>query len=60
MKTAAELSKLSMQMGNLAIVIKPGEDDPFRDSRKLIQYHLQTAASLTLQIAEATAEREKR
>lgn len=58
MKTAAELAKAAAQMGNLAHLMKPEDTDPYAQRRKLIQFHLQTAAALTRTLSEATAARE--
>jgi hypothetical protein len=55
MKTAADFARAAAQMGRAAEQMKPDDADPYAQTRKLIQYHLQVAASKTRQIAEALA-----
>lgn len=58
MKTAAEFAKAAAAIGNLAVLMKPEDADPYAQARKLIQYHLQSAATKTRELAEAMAARE--
>lgn len=55
MKTANDLAQAAIQIGQLADRMKPAETDPYAQARKLIQYHLISAASKTRQLAEAIA-----
>lgn len=59
MKTAAQLAQAAMQIGNISVLMAPESGDPYTDQRKLIQYHLQSAARLTRHLAEDTAAKEK-
>jgi hypothetical protein len=58
MKTAQEYAKTAAQIGQLAVLMKPADDDPYGQARKLIQFHLQSAATKTREIAEAIASKE--
>lgn len=59
MKHAAEFARFASAIGVLASQIKPADSDPYAQARKLIQYHLQVAASSTRQIAEALAKKKE-
>jgi len=59
MNTAAEFSHAAAQMSRAAANMKPDDSDPYAQTRKLIQYHLQAAALKTREIAEALAQREE-
>jgi len=58
MNTAQDFARAAVQMGQAADRMKPTDDDPFAQKRKLIQYHLQVAAKHTREIAEALAKQE--
>jgi len=58
MKTAAEFARAAVQMGQAAQNMKPADTDPYAQQRKLIQYHLLSAARLTREIAETKAKQE--
>jgi len=58
MTTAKEFAAAAANMGLLATQFKPDDSDPYAQVRKLIQFHLMSAASKARQIAEALAEKE--
>ena len=58
MKTANEFARAAVEIGQMADRIKPADDDPYEQARKLIQFHLISAAAKTRQLAEALAARE--
>lgn len=58
MKTADDFAKFAVTIAAAAQEIKPGEADPYAQARKLIQFHLQSAAAKTREIAEALAKAE--
>jgi hypothetical protein len=58
MSTANDFAHIAQQIGQLALEMKPPDSDPYAQQRKLIQYHLQSAASKTREIAEALAKTE--
>jgi len=60
MKTAQDFARAAVQMGQAAERMKPADDDPYAQVRKLIQYHLTVAAKHTREIAEALAKQEDR
>lgn len=55
MTTAQEFARFAVELSQQAEQIKPAPGEPFEVTRKLIQYHLITAASQTRSIAEALA-----
>jgi hypothetical protein len=57
MNNANDLARAAISMAQLANEMKPQDDDPFAQMRKLIQYHLLAAARLTRQVADSTGER---
>jgi len=59
MTTAKEFAAASVSMRQLSIAMKPADSDPYAQQRKLIQFHLQSAATKTQEIAEALAQKEK-
>ena len=59
MKTANDFARASIQIGQLAAAMKPADSDPYAQARKLIQYHLLSAANQTRQLAEALAQKEQ-
>ena len=59
MTTAKEFSAAAGSMRQLALAIKPADSDPYAQQRKLVQFHLQSAATKTQEIAEALAQKEK-
>jgi len=60
MKTANDFAKFANNLRQLAEVMRPADDDPNAERRKLIQYHVNCAAALTQSIAEALARNEPR
>ena len=60
MKTANDFAKFAANLRQLAQVMKPAEDDPNAQTRKLIQFHLNSAAAKSQEIAEHLAAREPR
>ena len=56
--TRQEFARLAVELAQTAERIKPQEGEPYMELRKLIQYHLITAASKTREIAEALAKGE--
>lgn len=58
MKTANDYMKLANDLGRTASELKPSDTDPYGQALKLIQFHLNTAASKARQIAEAMAKTE--
>jgi hypothetical protein len=46
-------------MGLLATQFKPDDSDPYQQTRKLIQFHLISAANKAREIAEALAQKEQ-
>lgn len=59
MTTPNDFARAAQQIGQLAQTMKPEDTDPYAQQRKLIQYHLQSAAAKTREIAEALAREEK-
>jgi len=59
MTTAKEFAAASVSMRQLSNAMKPADSDPYAQQRKLIQFHLQSAATKTQEIAEALAQKEK-
>lgn len=55
MKTAADFAQAAAQMRRAAAQMKPPDDDPYAQARKLIQYHLIVAAKHAQEIAESLA-----
>lgn len=55
MQTANDFARAAQQIGRIAVEMKPSDTDPYAEARKLIQYHLQSAAAKAQQIAEALA-----
>ena len=58
MTTAKEFAAAAANMGLLAAQFKPDDSDPYAQVRKLIQFHLMSAASKARQVSEALAEKE--
>lgn len=58
MKTAQDFARAAVQMGRAAEQMKPADTDPYAQARKLIQYHLLSAAKHTREIAESMAAKE--
>ena len=58
LQTANEFAAAAVSMSQLAAHIKPADADPYAQPRKLIQYHLLSAANQTRQLAEALAQKE--
>jgi len=59
MTTAADFARAAAQMGRAAEQMKPDDFDAYAQKRKLIQYHLNTAAKHAREIAEALAKQEE-
>lgn len=57
---AKDYAKLSVRAGQLAAEVDPSDSDACVQSLKLAQFHLRSAASLLLRVAEFKAELEKR
>lgn len=57
MTTPNDFARAAAQIGQLAQAMKPEDADPYAQQRKLIQYHLLSAASKTREIAEALAQK---
>jgi hypothetical protein len=55
--TAADFARAAAQMGRAAQEMKPDDSDPNAQARKLIQYHLLSAASKTREIADSLAKK---
>ena len=55
MKTAQEFAAAAANMGLLATQFKPDDSDRFAQTRKLIQYHLISAANKAQEIANTLA-----
>jgi hypothetical protein len=59
MKTAQEFAAAAANLGLLATKFKPVDDsDPYAQQRKLIQFHLISAANKARELAEALAKKE--
>ena len=58
MKTPQEFARAAVQMGQAAEKMKPEDTDPYAQQRKLIQYHLLSAARLTRELSETKAKQE--
>lgn len=58
MKTAQELAAAAASITQMANAMRPADDDPFAQQRKLIVYHLISAASKARELAEAMAQGE--
>lgn len=58
MKTANDFAQFAVTIAAAAQEIKPEDSDPYGQTRKLIQFHLQSAAAKTREIAEALAKAE--
>jgi hypothetical protein len=52
---ANDYAQLSTQLRQLATSVKSSDTDPFAQSLKLIEFHLNSAAAKALQIAESMA-----
>jgi hypothetical protein len=59
MQTAREFANAAASMGLLATQFKPDDSDPYQQTRKLIQFHLISAANKAREIAEALAQKEQ-
>lgn len=59
MLTANDFARTATLIGQLANEIRPADSDPYAQARKLIQFHLLSAASKCREIAEAIAGKEK-
>ncbi len=55
MKTAADLIDTAEELAFTSMQLAPQPDDKYSDAKKLIQYHLNSAASKLRQIAEDLA-----
>jgi hypothetical protein len=55
---AKDAAQTAARIAELADAAKPAIDDPYREKRQLIRYHLLSAATLTREIAEALAQKE--
>ena len=55
MKTAADFAQAAAHMRRAAVQMKPADDHPYAQARKLIQYHLIVAAKHAQEIAESLA-----
>jgi hypothetical protein len=60
MKTANDFAQFAVELGRMAQTAKPEDSEPYGQTRKLIQFHLQSAAAKTREIAEALARTENR
>jgi len=58
MKTAQEFARAAVEIGQAAEKMKPEDTDPYAQQRKLIQYHLLSAARLTRELAAAKVKQE--
>jgi hypothetical protein len=58
LQTAKDFANAAANMGLLATQFKPDDGDPYASSRKLIQFHLISAANHARAIAEALAKKE--
>ena len=56
-KTAKEFAALASNLGHLSAQVKPDDSDPYAQTRKLIQFHLNSAALKAREIAEALAQK---
>jgi len=56
--TSFDYAQTAMLFAQLADDITPAEHEPYRDARRLIVYHLRTAATSARQIAEQMAQLE--
>lgn len=56
---ANEFAKSANRIRQTAKAMHPADADPYANQRRVIQYHLNNAARLTEQIAEAMAEKER-
>ena len=59
MQTAKDFASAAANMGLLASQFKPDDSDPYAQQRKLIQFHLISAANKAREIAEALAQKER-
>jgi hypothetical protein len=59
LQTAKEFASAAANMGLLATQFKPDDSDPYAQSRKLIQFHLISAANKAREIGEALAQKEQ-
>ena len=59
MQTAKDFASAAANMGLLASQFKPDDSDPYQQTRKLIQFHLISAANKAREIAEALAQKEQ-
>lgn len=59
MQTAKEFAAAAANIGLLATQLKPDDTDPYAQTRKLIQFHLISAANKAREIAEALAAKER-
>lgn len=59
MTTATDFARAAAQMGRAAEQMKPPDNDLYGQQRKLIQFHLISAARLAREIAEALAKQEE-
>lgn len=59
MQTAKDFASAAAQMGFMATQFKPDDSDPYAQVRKLIQFHLISAANKAREIAEALAQKEQ-
>lgn len=58
MTTAKDFAAAAANMQLLATQFKPEDSDPYASGRRLVQYHLISAAFLAKGIAEALAQKE--
>ena len=58
LQTAKEFAAAAANMGLLATQFKPDDADPYAQARKLIQFHLISAANKAREIAEALGQKE--
>jgi hypothetical protein len=58
LQTAKDFANAAANMGLLATQFKPDDSDPYAQLRKLIQFHLISAANKAREIAEALAQKE--
>jgi hypothetical protein len=58
LKTAKDFASAAANMGQMATAFKPEDNDPYRQLRELIRFHLQTAAMNARRLAEALAQKE--
>ena len=59
MQSAKDFAQAAAQMGLLATQFKPDDSDQYAQTRKLIQYHLISAANKAREIAERMAQQEQ-